>query len=93
MAIPLLFVVSLPCLLFGLFLCCRPILAIEVQKKFYAKINWRMEPIDLPKEIRNTKIMGCSLVIFVLAVVLFQIFFRDWQIKPNNNRDYYEKLS
>ena len=50
----------------GLFLFLKPTLAIEIQKRFYAKINWRIEPIDFSKEIRNTKIMG----IFLFSVTL-----------------------
>jgi len=42
-------------------------LAIEIQKRFYARINWRIEPISMQKELRNTKIMGIFL--FALAVV------------------------
>jgi len=39
-----------------LFLFCKPALAIELQRRFYAKINWRMEPISMPKEIVLSKI-------------------------------------
>ena len=51
----------------GLFIFFKPALAIEIQKRFYAKINWRIEPISMRKELRNTKIMGIFL--FALAVV------------------------
>lgn len=47
----------------GLLLAAKPRLAIELQKIFYAKINWRMEPISMEKEIRNTRIMGIFLII------------------------------
>ena len=42
--------------------------------RFYEKINWRIEPISMEKEIRNTEIMGVSLIVLtVLAVVYFFI--------------------
>ncbi len=50
----------------GLLLFLRPELAIEIQKRFYAKINWRIEPISMPKEIRNTRIMGAFLIILAI---------------------------
>jgi len=56
----------------GLFLFLKPIAAIEIQKNFYATINWRIEPISMPKELRNTKIMGlCLLGIVFMAFVYF----------------------
>jgi len=42
-----------------------------MQKKFYAKINWRIEPISMQKEIRNTKIMGIFLVSLALATIIY----------------------
>lgn len=60
----------------GLFLYRNPIVAIEIQKKFYEKINWRMEPISLAKEIRNTKLMGLFLMAFVLLAAGYTIFCR-----------------
>ncbi len=46
----------------GLFLALKPRQAIELQKKFYTKINWNIEPISLGKEIRNTRLMGLFLI-------------------------------
>ncbi|MDP1853956.1 MAG: hypothetical protein Q8L26_07155 [Candidatus Omnitrophota bacterium] len=47
----------------GLFIYFNPVLAIEIQRRFYAKINWTITPVSMPKEIRNTKFMGMFLVI------------------------------
>jgi hypothetical protein len=58
-------------LLIGIFIARKPLWVIEAQKAFYAKINWRMEPISLKKEIRNTRLMGLFLVFFVLGAILF----------------------
>ena len=54
----------------GFYLVKRPLEAIELQRKFYEKINWRIEPISLQKEIRNTRIMGIFLMV---CVVVFMI--------------------
>jgi hypothetical protein len=62
---------------FSLFL--KPGLVIELQKKFYALINWRIEPISLSKEIRNTKAMGLFLM-FMVIVSVFLAFSQDWII-------------
>jgi hypothetical protein len=55
----------------GLLLAIKPRHAIELQRIFYTKINWRMEPIFMDKEIRNTRIMG----IFLIAVAIVSIIF------------------
>ncbi len=54
----------------GLFIFFKPALTIEIQKRFYALINWRIEPISMPKELRNTKIMGIFLVVFAVFILL-----------------------
>ncbi len=48
---------------------------IEMQIKFYAKINWHMKPISMPKEIKNTKFMGLVLVTFCLLAIIYVKFF------------------
>ncbi len=58
----------------GLFVFLKPELTIEIQKKFYEKINWRIEPISMPKEIRNTKIMGIFLVIVAIVTIIYSIY-------------------
>lgn len=58
-------------LLVGLFLFLKPPLAIEIQRRFYEKINWRIEPISMQKEIRNTKIMGLMLIVIMVLLVNF----------------------
>lgn len=77
-AFVLIFAVSAVSLLLGFFLYLRPVEAIDTQKKFYEKINWRMEPISLEKEIRNTKIMGFLLITVTFAVVAYAILGSYW---------------
>ena len=54
----------------GLFVFFKPELTIEIQRKFYEKINWRIEPISMQKEIRNTKIMGVFLASIAIATII-----------------------
>ncbi|MDO8489553.1 MAG: hypothetical protein Q7S42_05550 [Candidatus Omnitrophota bacterium] len=55
----------------GLFVFFKPELMIEIQKRFYARINWRIEPISMQKEIRNTRIMGIFLVAVAVATIVY----------------------
>ncbi len=55
----------------GLVIFIKPAFCIEFQKKFYAKINWRMEPINMEMEIRNTKIMGLFLIGAAIATIIY----------------------
>jgi len=54
----------------GLLLIFKPTLAIEIQKRFYEKINWKIEPVSMQKEIRNTRIMGWFLIILLIAILV-----------------------
>ena len=64
---PFLILIWLVSLGLGLFLIFKPDRAIDIQKNFYYKINWRMEPVDMALERRNTRIMGTM----VIAVAFF----------------------
>ena len=55
----------------GFLLLCNPALAIEIQQRFYEKINWRIAPISLSKELRNTKLMGLFLIIISLTTQIY----------------------
>lgn len=72
---PLLILACSACLLLGAFLLFRPALAIELQRRFYELINWRMEPISMPMELRNTKLMGLSLIVMAAAALIYSLFF------------------
>jgi len=52
----------------GAICASNPSLAIRLQQKFYEKINWRIEPINLTKELKNTRIMG--FISLILSIVL-----------------------
>jgi hypothetical protein len=51
----------------GAFCFKYPQRAIAFQQYFYSKINWRIEPISVAKEIKNTRVMGIFLLILSLA--------------------------
>lgn len=52
---------------FGALLMWQPRKVIEVQIALYRPFNWKIEPISMEKEIRNTRIMG--MVVFILGVI------------------------
>ncbi|MGE5279181.1 MAG: hypothetical protein ACM3L6_00345 [Deltaproteobacteria bacterium] len=50
--------------------CLRsPRRVIAFQQAFYLRINWRMEPVSMAREIRNTRVMGAVLVVLGLAAL------------------------
>lgn len=57
----------------GFSLVIKPAIAIEIQRRFYASINWKIEPVSMQKEIRNTRIMGWFLIVFLIATLFFII--------------------
>ena len=65
--------VSVVGIIIGLFVFFKPELTIEIQRKFYEKINWRIEPISMQKEIRNTKIMGMFLVAVAILTIIYSL--------------------
>lgn len=69
-----LFFIIFIALVYGIFLVVKPGLAIKLQQKFYEKINWRMEPISMEKEIRNTRIMGVFLIALTVLTVIYVLF-------------------
>ena len=58
----------------GAFLHLKAALAIEMQRKFYLSINWRIEPVSMEKELKNTKIMGRIMVfISILTALVYTV--------------------
>lgn len=66
--------IALVSFVLGLFLIFKPSAAIELQRRFYESINWRITPVSMPKEIRNTKLMGAFLLIVVALLLLCLLF-------------------
>ena len=65
--------ISVASIITGLFIFFNPERTFEIQKKFYARINWRIEPVSMQKEIRNTKIMGIFLVVIAAAAIIYSL--------------------
>ncbi len=63
--------ISVVSIIIGLFIFFKPELTIEIQRRFYEKLNWRIEPISMQKEIRNTKIMGILLVAVAIGTIIY----------------------
>ena len=70
---PILIMFSFFGIAIGSTMIIKPSLAIEIQKRFYARINWRIEPISMAKELRNTKLMGLLLLTFAIATLIFAL--------------------
>jgi hypothetical protein len=68
--------ISVASMILGLFVFFKPELTIEIQRRFYEKLNWRIEPINVPKEIRNTGIMGMFLVVVAIATMIVYFFIK-----------------
>ena len=73
--IPLAALLILAGMLFGIFILLRSALVIKLQIKFYEMINWRIFPVSMEKEVRNTKYMGIFLILFCLSASVYIGFF------------------
>ncbi|MDD5115998.1 MAG: hypothetical protein PHW98_02915 [Candidatus Omnitrophica bacterium] len=58
---PVTILIYLISLVTGLAMFFKAGAVIELQRRFYEKINWRIEPISMAREVRNTKLMGLLL--------------------------------
>lgn len=60
---------------FGALLMWRPRKVIEIQTTFYRAFNWKIEPISMEKEIKNTRIMGMATstagIILLLYIIIY----------------------
>ncbi|MDP2980487.1 MAG: hypothetical protein Q8N67_00265 [Candidatus Omnitrophota bacterium] len=52
---------------FGALIAWKPKKTIDIQIALYRPFNWKIEPISMEKEIRNTRIMG--IVVFILGIL------------------------
>ena len=56
-------------IIFGALVAWKPKRTIEIQIALYRPFNWKLEPISMEKEIRNTRIMGATALI--LGIISF----------------------
>ena len=66
-------IVALVALMFGFLLFWRPKKGIEMQIAFYRLINWKIEPISMEKEIKDTRIMGIALVLASIFLFTYML--------------------
>jgi len=67
-------ILSVAGIAFGLFMVLRPALIIKMHIKSTEKSNWRLEPISMEKELRNTKISGINLAaVCILAITYIKL--------------------
>ena len=57
-------------IILGGLIAWKPKKTIEIQTALYRPFNWKLEPISMEKEIRNTRIMGLTaLILGILALI------------------------
>jgi hypothetical protein len=56
-------------IVFGALISWKPKKTIDIQMALYRPFNWKLEPISMEKEIRNTRIMG--LIVLILGILSF----------------------
>lgn len=52
---------------FGFLVLFKPKMFIDMQIAFYRLINWKIEPLSMSKEMRNTCAMGAT--VFILGII------------------------
>ena len=57
--------------IFGALVAWKPRKTIDIQIAFYRPLNWKIEPISMEKEIRNTRIMGLTVVILGILSLIY----------------------
>lgn len=65
---------SVMAMVFGALIAWQPKKTIELQMALYRPFNWRLEPISMEKEIRNTRIMGVALLIIGTISLVYSFF-------------------
>jgi len=63
-------------IVFGALVAWKPKKAIDIQIALYRPFNWKIEPISMEKEIKNTRIMG--LVVLILGTFLLIYIVAPW---------------
>jgi hypothetical protein len=58
----------------GFILIRTPGLCIELQKRAYLLINWRIEPVSMERELNNTRLMGFVLISISMIGLIFVLF-------------------
>ena len=58
-------------IVFGALVAWKPKKTIDIQIAIYRPFNWKIEPISMEKEIRNTRIMGLTVLILGILSLIY----------------------
>jgi len=58
---------------FGALVTWNPKKTIDIQIAIYRPFNWKIEPISMEKEIRNTRIMGLTVLILGILSLAYTL--------------------
>ena len=58
-------------IVFGALVAWKPKKTIDIQIAIYKPFNWKIEPISMEKEIRNTRIMGLTVLILGILSLIY----------------------
>ena len=58
-------------IVFGVLVAWKPKKTIDIQIAIYRPFNWKIEPISMEKEIRNTRIMGLTVLILGILSLIY----------------------
>jgi hypothetical protein len=58
-------------IVFGALVAWKPRKTIDIQIAMYRPFNWKLEPISMEKEVRNTRIMGLTVLILGILALLY----------------------
>lgn len=61
-------------ILFGALVAWKPKKTIDIQIALYRPLNWKIEPISMKKEIRNTRLMGLTVLILGIFSLIYILF-------------------
>jgi hypothetical protein len=66
---------------FGLLLIMKPAKAIELQRRAHVKFNWRLEPVNMTTEIRNTQMLGFMIMGALLTFIVYTVILTGGKFK------------
>jgi len=58
-------------IVFGALIAWKPKKAIDIQIALYRPFNWKIEPISMEREIKNTRTMGLTVLILGILALIY----------------------
>jgi len=58
-------------IVFGALVVWKPKKTIDIQTALYRPFNWKLEPISMEREIKNTRIMGMTVLILGVISLIY----------------------